>query len=123
MSLNCNTRQKTVFTIKSAFSHLEWAKARTRNDMNELGEQWVKSYNTLTEDLIGSRLARISSWGRKLNMDIRNLCREASIARAWFVEAECLGRDVTGFFENWGENRKDILNHGNDQTETGTWRT
>ena len=62
--------------------------------MDVLWEHWLKSYNTLTEDLIGTRWARVSSWGRKFDMDIRKLCLKASIARAWFVEAKIFGAEV-----------------------------
>ena len=82
LGINSGTRPKIVSKIVSAFSHLEWSKANTRHDMDVLWEHWLKSYNTLTEDLIGTRWARVSSWGRKFDMDIRKLCLKASIARA-----------------------------------------
>ena len=91
-----------MFKIGSAFSHIKWSQANTRNDMNILWEQWVKSYNTLIEELIGTRWARVSSWGRKFNMKVRKLCLKASIARAWFVEAKSLGADVTLFYGELG---------------------
>ena len=77
--------------------------------MNVLWEQWLKSFNTLIEELIGTRWARVSSWGRKFNMKVRKLCLKASIARAWFVEAKSFGADVTGFYENWERSRKAFI--------------
>ena len=109
LGINSSTRIKTVYKIVSAFSHLEWSKANTRHDMDVLWEQWLKSYNTLIDDLIGTRWARVSSWGREFNMDVRKLCLKASIARAWFVEAKSFGPDVTGFYENWERSRKAFI--------------
>ena len=77
-------RHKTVHKIVSAFGHLDWSKAETRKDMNLLWKEWSKTFNALIDDLIGTRWARVSSWGRKFGMDIRKLCIKASIARAWF---------------------------------------
>ena len=42
-------------------------------------------------------------------MKVRKLCLKASIARAWFVEAKCMGGDVTGLFDEWERSRKAFI--------------
>ena len=88
---NSVSRHKTVHKIVSAFDHLEWSKAVTRKDMNRLWKEWSKTFNALIGDLIGTRWARVSSCGRKFDLEIRKLCIKASIARAWFLEAKYMG--------------------------------
>ena len=80
LSFSCHTRGIIACKIHSAFSHLNWSKASNREEMDYLWEEWVKSYNALVEDFIGTRWARVSSWGRKYDSEIRKLCVEASIA-------------------------------------------
>ena len=77
--------------------------------MNLLWKEWLKTYNTLVDDLIGTRWARVSSWGRKFDMGIRKLCVKASIARAWYVTARARGCDVMKFFEIWAKSRRAFI--------------
>ena len=91
MGLNSGSRDRTASKIVSTFSHVEWSTARSRDDMNVLWKVWLKTYNTLVDDLIGTRWARVSSWGWKYDIGIRKLCVKASIARAWFVTARARG--------------------------------
>ena len=77
--------------------------------MNSLWADWVDKFNSLIEDLIGTRWARISSWGRKFDVKVRRLCKEASIARSWFVKAKRVGRDVTEFYMRWKQKREEFI--------------
>ena len=54
-----HTKQKIILKILGAFKHLEWAKAVTRRDMNDLWRVWMKCYDSLVEEIIGTRWARI----------------------------------------------------------------
>ena len=60
----------------------------------------------MVEELIGTRWARVSSWGRKFNSRVRELCTEASIARSWFIEAKRSGRYMSELFETWKRRRQ-----------------
>ena len=77
--------------------------------MNCLWEKWMKIYNSLVEELIGTRWARVSSWGRKFDSKVRKLCIEASIARSWFVEAKRAGGDLSEFFAKWKRSRQAFI--------------
>ena len=77
--------------------------------MNILWEKWLKIYNSLVEELIGTRWARVSSWGRKFDSKVRKLCIEASIARSWFVEAKRAGGDLSEFFGKWKRSRQAFI--------------
>ena len=57
------SRQKIVKKVLLSFSDIEWSKAVTRKDMNVLWAEWMKRYDSLAVDLIGTRWARDSSWG------------------------------------------------------------
>ena len=98
-------RKEIVIKIQDSFSDMGWPKAESRDDMNILWEKWVLKYNSLVEELIGTRWARVSSWGRKFNSRVRELCTEASIARSWFIEAKRTGRDISELFEIWKRRR------------------
>ena len=104
-----NFRRKVVSKIVGSFSDLRWTVANTREDMNGLWELWVVNFNSLVEDIIGTRWARVSSWGRKFDMEVRILCKEASIARSWFVEAKRAGREVTEFYIRWKDRRERFI--------------
>ena len=104
-----SSRCKVVSTIVRSFSNLRWTEAKTREDMNGLWEVWVDIFNSLVEDLIGTRWARISSWGRKFDMEVRVLCKEASIARSWFVETKRAGREVIKFYTRWKQRREKFI--------------
>ena len=73
--------------------------------MNSLWGEWLRCYNSLVEEIIGTRWARVASWGRKFDSNVRNLCKVASIARSWFVKAKRAGGDVAEFLERWKESR------------------
>ena len=77
--------------------------------MNSLWEKWIKIYNSLVEELIGTRWARVSSWGRKFDSKVRELCIEASIARSWYVEAKRAGGDLSEFFKTWKRSRQAFI--------------
>ena len=96
---------KIVLMILNSFSNLNWSKAASREDMNGLWVKWVDIFNSLVEKLIGTRLARVSSWGRKFDINVRRLCKKASIARAWLVEAKHAGRAATDFYLSWKQGR------------------
>ena len=96
-----HARKEIAFKIQSTFSNIGWSKAESRADMNTLWEKWLMKYNCLVEELIGTRWARVSSWVRKFNSKVRELCIEASIARSWYVEAKRAGGDLDTFFANW----------------------
>ena len=87
--------------IQFSFSDLQWSKAENRMGMNQLWDEWLKIYNALVEVLIGTRWARVSSWGRKFNPRLRELCVAASVARSWFVEAKRAGGRFHEFFNAW----------------------
>ena len=99
-------RKEIVRKIQDSFSRMGWPKAESRVDMNTIWVKWVRIYNSLVEELIGTRWARVSSWGRKFNSRVRELCTEASIARSWFIEAKRSGRDMSELFENWKRRRQ-----------------
>ena len=42
-------------------------------------------------------------------MEVRILCKEASIARSWFVEAKGAGREVTEFYIRWKDRRERFI--------------
>ena len=98
-----------MLKVHKSFSVVEWSKAESRADMNILWEKWLQIYNCLVEELIGTRWARISSWGRKFNYKVRELCIEASIARSWFVEAKRAGGDLDEFFTTWKRSRQRFI--------------
>ena len=102
-------RRDLVFKIQKAFANIEWSKAANREDMNSLWEQWLKEYAKLVEKVIGTKRARVSSWGRPFNTGVRKLCVRASIARSWFIEAKRAGGDSTGFLEVWRRRRQEFI--------------
>ena len=65
-------RKEIVLKIQSSFSGIGWSKAESRTDMNSLWEKWLKIYNSLVEELIGTRWARVSSWERKFDSKLGN---------------------------------------------------
>ena len=106
LSEDSRTKQNLIMKIQRAFLHVEWSKAKTRKDINNLWCLWLRSYESLVEEIIGTRLARVSSWGRKFDTNIRNLCKKASIARSWFVETKRERGDVDMFFVRWKQSRE-----------------
>ena len=66
---------------------LDWSSAVTRGDMNDLWCSWVRSYEQMLESLVGTRPVRDGTWGRKFSLDVRELCKKASIARSQFIKA------------------------------------
>ena len=66
-------------------------------------------YNCLVQELIGTRWARVSSWGRKFNSKVRELFIEASIPRSWYVEAKRAGGDLDTFFAKWKRSREAFI--------------
>ena len=63
----------------------------------------------MVEKLIGTRWASVSSWGRKFDQIVRTLCKEASIARSWFIEAKRAGRDFAEYFLRWKKSRESYV--------------
>ena len=102
-------RREIVFKIQNSFSDMGWSNAESREDMNILWEKWVMNYNSLVEELIGTRWARVSSWGRKFNSRIRDLCKQASIARSWFIEVKRTGIDINELFDTWKREREAFI--------------
>ena len=84
-------RAEVVTKILSFFSNLKWSGIKTRQGMDESWSIWVKKYKLMVETLIGTRPAKVASWGRKFDLEVRRLCKEASIARSWFIEAKRAG--------------------------------
>ena len=105
LSAGHGSRQKIVEKVLLTFSDIDWSKAVTRKDMNVLWTEWVERYDSLTEDLIGTRWARDSSWGRKFDPLVRDLCKKASVARSWFIKAKRDGRDCKVFLARWRKSR------------------
>ena len=61
LSGDSRTKQEIILKILGAFKHLDWSKAVTRKDMNNLWGLWVNCYDSLIEEIIGTRWARVSS--------------------------------------------------------------
>ena len=109
MESRSGSRQKLVSRILSYFSQIMWSTAKSRREMNILWEHWVSKFNALIENLIGTRWARVSSWGRKFDPVVRRVCKEASIARSWFIKAKRAGRDFNEYFLKWKEARESYV--------------
>ena len=90
-----------IAKVLSFFSDLKWSQVKTRKEIDELWCVWVKRYNLMVETLIGTRPAKAVSWGRKFDIEVRRLCKEASIARCWFLEAKRAGGERKQFFSRW----------------------
>ena len=45
----------------------------------------------MVDMLIGTRMVKDSTWGRKFDPEVRKLCKEASIARSWYIKAKRFG--------------------------------
>ena len=101
-----SSRSKIVEIIKSYFSGVEWASATGRDDMNKRWLDWANQYDLLVENLIGTRQATESSWVRKFDFSIRNLCKKASISRSWFLKAKLAGRFKDGLHLRWRNDRR-----------------
>ena len=78
-------RAWVVSDIKNAFCSLEWSEAHDQKDMNSLWFRWVEVFNALVDKLVGTRLARATSWGRKFDPKVRALCKQASISISWYL--------------------------------------
>ena len=87
--------------ILNFFSDLKWAKVQTRRDMDSLWSLWVKRYKELVESLMGTRKVKDSAWGRKFDPEVRKRCKEASIARSWYIEAKRSGGKTKDLLQRW----------------------
>ena len=99
-----------VSDIKNAFCSLDWSKAHGPKDMNSLWSSWVEVFNALVDKLIGTRLARQTSWGRKFNPTVRALCERASKSRAWYLQAGNADGTNGPLFNRWVQDRKAFIN-------------
>ena len=91
-------RSRMIDKVLGFFSQpsLDWSSAVTRSDMNDLWCLWVRSYDLVIEKLIGTRPASDATWGRKFSLEVRKLCKDASMARSQFIKAK---RDFCNYEE------------------------
>ena len=106
---NVGYRPTVVSDINLAFSSLNWFEAVDRADMDILWSKWVVAYEDLVEKHVGTHRARISTWGRKFDINVRALCKQASISRSWYILACEAKQDCESFFEVWAEDRRAFL--------------
>ena len=100
---SCISRSIVISKVLNFFqeSTLGWSTAVTKGDMNRLWCSWIKSYNEMVEKLIGTRTTKDATWGRKFSPMVRNLCKEASVARSWFIKARVEGCNYDKYLEKW----------------------
>ena len=55
----------------------------------------------MLEKLVGTRPARDGTWGRKFSPKVRELCKDASVARSQFIEARRESRNYEEFLLKW----------------------
>ena len=72
------TRLPIVNKIIDAFSDLNWKAADSLADINALWTKWKVCYNGLVQSLIGTRLTREFTCGRKFDDCLRKLCKRSS---------------------------------------------
>ena len=92
-----------------AFETVSWSEAQNRKDMNALWSRWVEAYNTLVDKLIGTRLARESSWGRAFDRNVRALCKKASISRGWYIQSHQMDQANDAVFTRWVNDRQAFI--------------
>ena len=92
-------RSGMISKVLRFFSHaaLDWSSAVTKGDMNNLWCSWVRSYDLMVEKLVGTRPATDGTWGRKFSPEIRELCKDASVARSQFIKTR---RDSCNYEES-----------------------
>ena len=66
-------------------------------------------YNGLVQSLIGTRMTRESTWGRKFDDGLRQLCKISSISRSWFIEKKRAGVNHKESFKRWQRERKEFI--------------
>ena len=69
--------------------------------MNALWCSWVRSYDLMVEKVIGTRPSSDATWGRKFSLEVRKLCKEASVARSQFINAKRKSCDYEHYFIRW----------------------
>ena len=74
---NVDSRSLVVSEINMAFASLDWSGAVDRVDV----------FEDLVEKQVGTRPARMTSWGKKFDANVRALCKKASISRGWYIMA------------------------------------
>ena len=89
------------------------------------------------EKLVGTRPARVTTWGRKFDSNLRALCKRASISRSWYILAcqakvncervlEIWTYDRKAFVEAWEKSniqwRTDAVNRAVKKGDVATWR-
>ena len=97
------SRTSVTSKVLNSFSDpaLDWSTAVTREDMDNQWSLWVKSYDIMVEKLIGTRPVRDATWGRRFSQEVRNLCKEASMARSQFIEARRKGSNSGDYLVKW----------------------
>ena len=98
-----------VCDINLAFSSLNWCEAVDRADMDCLWSKWVFAFDDLIEKHVGTRRARMTSWGRKFDLNVRALCIQASKSRSWYILACEAQQDCESYFKAWVKDRKAFL--------------
>ena len=114
-----NSRHKVVSRIVSSFSHLRWTEANTREDMNRLWEVLEDIFNSLVEDLIGTRWARISSRGRKFDMEVRYYVRRRPLPDHGLLRLGALDAKIRNFIRDGNEGGKNLLRRGRGPIKNG----
>ena len=107
---NTFCRKLVVSDIKNAFYSLDWSKAVDQKGMNSFWAIWVELLNALVDKLIGTRLARQTSWGRKFDPKVRALCKQASISRSWYLITNIADGTNGPLFRRWVRDRKAFIN-------------
>ena len=92
-----------------AFSSINWCEAVNREDMDCLWSKWVAAFDDLVGKLVGTRPARTTSWGRMFDINVRALCKQASISRCWYILACEAKLDSGSFFKACVDDRNEFL--------------
>ena len=107
--VNAACRSLVVSDIHLAFSPLNWDGAADREDMECLWQRWRQAFNSIVEKRIGTRPARQTSWGRKFYINVRALCKKASISRSWYILASEANQDCDVLLNVWVKDRKNFI--------------
>ena len=70
---------------------------------------WIVYGQSLIEKHLGTRRAKMTSWGRKFDLNVRALCIQASISRSWYILACEAQQDCESYFKAWVKDRKGFL--------------
>ena len=63
----------------------------------------------MLKKLVGTRPASQGTWGRKFSLEVRELCKEASVARPQFIKARREGPNFGDFLEKWQNLRSSFI--------------